>query len=149
MANIVEQIYDAIKSEVATSLGASYQELPFVFDVSKNDLRRIKKGYGVLHKSATSADSVTRVYALDHSFQVIFTETNGRTNSDADAQEALNVLYDKIDEIFKGMVLRKLGLNSIVLLVFEPSIEEPEFLDDNQFLVLRFGFIVKYRQTIT
>lgn len=146
--NLVEQIHTAIKSKVTTALGASYKELQFVFDVSKNSERGMASAYGVRPLAASNASGVTQHYTLDQQFEVILTGLAARTNSDSDKFTLIFSLYDKVDEIFNTCFLTKLGLPSIVMIVDSPNISEVEFFDENQFIVLRFTMNIKYRRQI-
>jgi hypothetical protein len=149
MSATTSSIYTAILGVVATNAGASYQELPYVINVEKNDLRRIKNGYGVRYLEANASEGVTRHYTLDQRFEIILTTSNPRKNDDSDLLTATATLYDLIDDIFKDLVATKVGLPSLVLLVYEPSISEPEYLNDNDFIVLRHQVTVKYRSSTT
>jgi len=148
MANTVEQILTQTKSIITNALGADYQELRYIYDIEKNNLREARLAYGVHPLDAASADTVTCYYTLDHSFEIILTDTFARGDSDAQRETALNTMYNKADEIFKDMVSRKVNLPTLVLNVFEPGLGNPEFLDDNKFIVLRMGYSIKYRSRL-
>lgn len=149
MANIVENIMTNIEASAVTILGASYQKLLFTSDVSKNDSRHIALGYGVRPLSAASSISITRAYTLDHTFELILTDLVARYISDAEKAIIINIMYDKCDQLFISMVNSKLSLPSSVLSVSSPSIAEPEFLEDQKFVVFRMQFVVKYRSLIS
>lgn len=148
MSNYVEQILTETKSLIAGELGSDYQLLRFIYDVEKNGLRGAFKAYGVRPLFASTAETVTRVYTLDHQFEVILTDTFARGDNDSQREAALNVMYDKSDEIFKELVNHKINLSNFVLNIFDPTISEPEFLDDNKFVVLRMQYFVKYRSAL-
>ena len=146
--NLVEQINTALKTQVTTVLGPTYKELQYIFDVGKNSERGLTSAYGVRPLSASNAVGVTRYYTLDQSFEVILTGIAARTVNDTDKFNLIFTLYDKVDQILNQCFLTKLGLPNIVLLVDSPSINEIEFFDENQFIVLRFSLNVKYRRLI-
>jgi hypothetical protein len=149
VSTIVTDILTNAKSTISTTLGASYQELRFVYDVSKNDLRAAYLAYGMRPLSATTADSGTvRAYTLDQGFEIILLNTSARPDSDAEKTTAIGVMYDKCDEIFKALVNSKAGVPSYVLVVNQPSISEPEFLEENKVIVLRMQLNIRYRSTI-
>lgn len=148
MATIVQDIITQSKSIASTLLGASYKELRFVYTVERNDIRSAEKGYSVRPLSATPAESVTRVYTLDHGFEFILTDTIGRSDDDSQRTDALNTMYDKADEYFKQIINTKINLPSVVLLVSSPSISEPEFVLDNKLVILRMQYTVKYRSAL-
>lgn len=149
MSAIVQNIITQAESLASTTLGATYQRLPFVYDVTKNDVRHATLAYAVRPLSAIPAETVTKVYTLDHEFELILTDTIARAVSDDERRSALNTMYNKADEIFKALVNTKINLASTVLLVTSPSMSEPEFLYDHKFVVLRMQFTVKYRSALT
>jgi hypothetical protein len=148
MPGIVEDIITQAELLAASTFGATYQRLPYVYNVEKNDLRGAKLAYGVRALSAASFGSITRVYALDHDFELILTDTVARPVNDDERRTVLNTMYDKSDSFFKALVNTKLNLASTVLQVYEPSLLEPEFLDDSKFVILRMRFKVQYRSNL-
>lgn len=148
MATFVSQILTQIKAIIAAELGNTYTELPRIYDLSKSDLRRARLGYGVRPLDATPAETVVRAYTLDHGFEIILTDTIARDDSDAQRETVLNTMYDKADEIFKDLVNQKINLATFVMNVSQPSLSEPEFIDENKLVILRMQFIVKYRSAL-
>lgn len=146
MANIVQQIYDSITTLTEAEL-PSFKKMRRVFAPNENDFRSAKNSFGVIHKSASDAAGVTKVYTLDHSFEVLLMSTFVSGNDDLDKQTVINSLYDAADELLKLFFLSKLGLPGLVLLVSNPAIAEPEILN-NEAVVLRVSFDVKYRNAI-
>jgi len=149
MATIVQNIITEAESLAATTLGGTYQRLEFIYDVGKNNVRNAALAYGVRPLAAIPAETINKVYTLDHDFELVLTDTIARAVSDDERRTALNTMYDKADEIFKAMVNTKINLASTVLLVSSPSLSEPEFLDDHKFVILRMQFTVKYRSALT
>lgn len=149
MANIVEQIITGVKAVAVAQLGSTYREIPFVYEVEKNNVRTAHLGYGLRPLAADFTTSVNRSYALDHRFELILTNSVARTDSNAQHLTALNTMYDQADEIFKDLVQTKVGLPTLVLNVFDPSLSEPELLDENKIVILRMQFTVKYRSSLT
>ena len=148
MAAIVQNIITQSKVLAAGILGASYKELRFVYNVDKNDIRSAEKAYGVRPLEASPVETVTRVYTVDQRFELILTDTIGRSDDDTQRTDAMNVMYDKVDEIFKSLVNTKINLSSTVLNIVGPSISEPEFVLDNKLVILRMQYTVKYRSAL-
>lgn len=149
MSNLVSQILTQTKSIVSTELGASYSEIPFIYDVEKNDLRRASLGYGVRPLGAISNPTVFKSYTLDHEFEIILTQVFARAGTnDSQVEEAFNTMYDKADELYSNLLATKINLPTIVLNVQEPSLLEPEVLSDNKLGVLRMQYTVKYRKNL-
>jgi hypothetical protein len=149
MATIVQDIIDNSKSLALTILGPTYKELRFVYSVDKNDIRSAEKAYSVRPLDASEADSTVRVYTVDHRFELVLTDTIGRSDDDSQRTDALNTMYDMVDEIFKEFINKKLNLAATVLNVFGPNISEPEFVLDNKLVILRMQYTVKYRSALT
>ena len=144
---IVSDIITQAESLASTTFGATYQRIPYVYDVSKNDLRGSKLGYGVRPLAAITADGVTGVYTMDQDFELVLTDTIARPMDDDERRTALNTMYNQADTYFKALVNTKINLASTVLNVFSPSMSEPEFVD--KFVFLRMQFKVKYRSSLT
>lgn len=146
--NIVEQIYDGIVTVTDAALGTgTYTRLRKVFSPEQNDFRSVNQAFGVRHQGASSAAGVTRVYTMDHAFEVVLAKRASSRDSDLTIQETINELYDKADDVFRNIHLTKLALPSIVLIVDTPTIGAPEILD-NECVLLTLGFNVKYRSAI-
>lgn len=150
MANIVEQIISAGKTTIAANIVESgFAELDYYVDLTKNNFRTNHKRYGFVPKEAVGSEAgINRYYTLDHTFEVILTKRADTRTDDSSVISVLNDLYDEMDNIFQAFHLTKLGLSSIVMLIDGPSIDEPEYLEDNRLVVLRGSFIIKYRQAI-
>jgi hypothetical protein len=148
MAAIVSDIVTAIKASCATTLGASYQELPFVYSVTENNERTARLAYGVRPLGGESASGVNRVYTMDHRFEILLADTVARCQNDTQKSSAILTLFNKADEIFKVLVNTKISLPSTVLNVTGPSFGEPELYADNKFVVLRMQVSVLYRSSL-
>lgn len=146
---IVSDIISALETLAATTFGATYQRLKFVYDVGKNDERGAKLGYGVRPLAAIPVEGLMKTYTVDHTFELVMTDTIARTLDDNERRTAVNTMYDKGDSFFKAVVNTKLNNPSVVWVTQSPSFSEPEFLDDHKFVILRMQFVVKYRSSLT
>ncbi len=113
---------------------------------SNLDLSRLS--YGVKPLSADEAESVTKSYTVDQGFEILLADVVPRTHDDTQREEALVVIYDNADEIFKAMINTKIGLPGIVLNISGPSLSEPEIFEENTIILVRVGVIVKYRSLL-
>jgi hypothetical protein len=118
-----------------------------VYDPALNDIRTGAKAYGVKHGASDNASGVTRVYTMDMKWEILITDSVADRNSDTAALSVVNALHSKADDILNQIFLTKLSLPSIVLIVDQPRISEPEVLP-NGLALIRVGFNVKYRQAI-
>ena len=149
MANLVEQIKDAIDAEVRTQTGLTTTDrLRKFFDIEQSDRRTIRNGYAVRPLAASTSDGVIKNYTLSQEFEVILTKAIPRQADDDDAQEAMYSMYDSADEILKAVLNSQLGIPTIILSATDPAISEFEILGDGQFAVLRIQFTVKYRTAL-
>lgn len=151
MSATVKNILDAWRSTSATSLGAGYQLLAHVYDVSKNNIRQARLAYGVRPLKADPVTTVNRTYTLDQTFEIILTDTVARAaDTDAQVTTVLETMYNKADEIFKLAVNTHLALPTQVLNVFDPRLLEPEIIDgETKVVVFRMQATVKHRSSLT
>lgn len=145
MAAIVSDIVTGVRSVASTALGAGWQVLRNWYEVDKNDIRSAALAYNVRPLGAIPVDGVMKYYTVDQTFELILTDVVARGHGDSERETALLVLYNKADEIFKDLHNTKVNGTSGVLLVSQPSLAEPEFLDEKKIIVLRMQFVVKYR----
>jgi len=144
---VVGDIHAAIKAQCASSF-VSGVELKRVYEPEQNDFRHPNIGYGVRHLSGAPASGVTRVYTIDHSFEVMLAKRFISRDSDDDKQATFNQLYESAHLLFVDMINTKLGLPSSILNIEQLSLSEPEILS-NEVALLRAQFVVKYRQALT
>lgn len=149
MATTVADILTESRSIASTTLGATWQRLQFIFDVTKLNERTGKQAFGIRPLGAVPNETVTKSFTQDHDFELILSDTFARGQSDIQREEVLDVMYDRQDEIMQQMVLTKINLSSTVMNVSQPTISEPEFFDDNKLVVLRTQYTVKYRSLLT
>lgn len=149
MSAHVQSIVAGMKTIIAAELGAEWQELPYSHDLSKNNKRVKKNGYGVRPLDAASAEgNILRSIFLDHKFEIILTDSVVTRNSDLEISNSLDSLYDKADELFKELVNSKVALPNLVISVSEPSIQAPEIIEAASLVALRLQLKVKYRSDL-
>lgn len=145
MATVVQDIVNNSRTVISAQLGDTWQELRHWYDVTKADYRSGTKGYNVRPLDASEDVTVNRFYTVDQGFELILVDTVARAQGDTERETVLFEMYNQIDEIFKDLVNTKINGTTNVLLVNGPNISEPEFLDENKFVVLRMQYTVKYR----
>lgn len=148
MSNVVEQIINAFESTISTELGSTYKELSHKYNVLKNHSRDNDKMYGVVPLGGDGNTGVVKKVTLDQVFQVILTHGYIDRDDSSDKEEKVLLLFDKISEIYKAAYNKKLGIPSVVLVVSEFTINEPEFEEGNNLIVLRTDFTIKYREIL-
>lgn len=148
MANLVEQILTEATTIALTVMGAGSQELRYKYEIERNDIRTAKFAFGVRPLGAVPAETVTKSFTLDHLFETVLTDTIPRDHDDTQRNDALNVLYDKADDIFRAMINSKIGLPLIVFNISQPTLPESEYFEENSIIVLRMQYVVKYRSLL-
>lgn len=149
MANVVEQINNAITSRVTNVLGSTYSQLDYILDVSKNQFFGNKRRFGVRPLSGASVIGVTRQYTIDQEFEIIITHDFVNVTNDSDQRAKQFILYDQMDSIFVDLFLTKANIPNIILNIEAITLGEPEFNLDESLAVLRSQIVVKYRQALS
>lgn len=148
MATTVTQIHTNLKSAVIAILGPTFHELTDSVNLLANNLRVAKRGFAIKHGAVVSTAGTTRAYTTDQTFEVILSDTNPRRTDDGALQTALNALYDLADQILVEVFRTKLNLAGVVLNVANPGFDRPEFINNKEFIILRFRVIVKFRNGV-
>jgi len=149
MSNLVTQIIDGMETQIASTLGASYGKLDYVFSVEDNNFRGNALRYGVIPQGASDTEGVVRAVTLDHEFQVILTDNYiNQPNTDSSQMIKLKTMYDKMDDLSNALYNSKVGLPSIVLLAIQTGYDEPEFIEEDNIVVLRATYSIKYRRNL-
>lgn len=147
MSTIVKDVYNALKTQVSTTLGVDWTELRYLLDVGQNTERDIQKGFGIVPGSASAASSIIKAYTADHIFEIILTQTNIREQDDVQTITALlDDLYNKCDDVLYSVLNQQLGIPDKIMTITFNGINDPEILES--YIVLRFQVLVKYRRLI-
>lgn len=149
MSAHVTNILTALNLQAATTLGVTYKQLAYVYDVTMNNTRAGYQAFGWRPLDALPSDTVTRMYCLDHRFELILCNSMGRRSDDGEITDSLGTMYDKTDELFKALVHTKLSLPAIILDVRAPSLSAPEVYERKNLVVLRMQVSIKYRSALT
>lgn len=149
MATKMTDIKDAMLTEVAAELGASWKQLAYVEDIAKNSFRTSSERYGVRALAASEVPGVTKFMTFSQSFEVVLTK--GYVESSIDDSEQVTKSYEiraLILDIFKRMVNNKAGDASSVMQVSDLAIDEPEYLVDDKVVIQRATMNITYRLTL-
>lgn len=145
MSTSINTIVTGIKGLISTSLGSSYISLPYAYDINNNS-KIVAKGYSVIPQGLSEVDGVSRSIYVDQTFQIIVNDKYlSSTTNDTAKQDLIMGLYNKMLDIYQSIVVNKAGAPSIVLIVNNMSIGDPEILEDNDFVSLRMDINVKHR----
>lgn len=142
----VNDIIAGMKTEISTALGASYQELPYVNDVSKNNFRTNAKRYGVRALASEETSTVTKRLTLIHTFEVILTDLYYESNiDDSPLETAKQNLFEQMLRIYQQLDTTKAGTPGVVLNVTNLNTLTPEILVEEKVVVLRAEIDILYR----
>ncbi len=149
MSTVVTDIYAALKSQVSTTLGATFHELPRKYSPGEGDFRGIHKAYAVVQGGSTQNPILdNKCYMLDQTFEILLTDRAvERHGNDDDQSDAINNLYDKAHDIFQDVIRTNLGVDEIAG-VSEPRFDAPEFFE-NGLVLIRAGLTIKYAQALS
>lgn len=142
-------IIASTKVRIAAVLGASYSELAYSNDITKNSFKGNFKRYGLLSKEAVEISSVTRYVTLEQTFELILTDSY-INQAMSDAQEIAKgpVLQDLAFDIYRDLINTKAGSASIVVSVNDSEYLAPETLVEDNVVVVRARFKIKFRNAI-
>lgn len=138
-------ILNAIESRVNTVL-SSYKRLKYSYDVEKNNKRASDDAYGIGAGAGSSVEGTFRTITMDQEFFVILTKDFGGRSDDNAERTALKAIYDDMENLYRDLFQSKIGIPSVVYLVSELSLDEPEKIADNVISV-RMSFTVKHRKS--
>ena len=138
-------ILNAIESRVNAVL-SSYKRLKYSYDVEKNNKRASDDAYGIGAGAGSSVEGTFRTITMDQEFFVILTKDFGGRSDDNAERTALKAIYDDMETLYRDLFQSKIGIPSVVYLVSELSLDEPEKIADNVISV-RMSFNVKHRKS--
>lgn len=138
-------ILNAIESRVNVVL-PSYKRLKYSYDVEKNNKRASDDAYGIGAGAGSSVEGTFRTITMDQEFFVILTKDFGGRSDDNAERTALKAIYDDMETLYRDLFQSKIGIPSVVYLVSELSLDEPEKIADNVISV-RMSFTVKHRKS--
>lgn len=149
MSTIVNTIITNIKTIINSEIGSEFTALPHEINIEMNNLKTSKKGYAVLPEDLSSDSGVTRALTIKQGFEITLTDNYiNKGNNDTAQKTATNYLYQKIFEIYNKLYLSKIGLGTTVMNVNDLTISKPEYLENDNVVILRSSLQVIYRQAI-
>lgn len=142
---IVSDIVSAIETNI-NSILPEYKKAAFVYDLGLNNRKQGKKIYSIRPGQASSVSGSTTTITLDHDFTVTLSDIyNPKNDSDSAVQDKVLEIHEDIEELYKFVFQRKLGL-ARVLVVQVVDISEPELDNDNNTVAITVTFSIKYRK---
>lgn len=145
MALNIVAIRTAAEDLVATALGASYKELPFQYDVESNDARSLAAGYAVSLGDAAQVYTIDQLVNIEQDLFVDVTKRVYIRNDDDKMSDAIDTIYNALEQIIVGFCLDKIALRNIIQKVELSSMSEPTRIGEGRDIVrIRLSFKIKY-----
>jgi hypothetical protein len=143
----ISSILTSITSQVSTSLGGTWSELEYIYNLEANNTKNIEKRYGVGTLNGASVGGTTKAITVDFDFFIVLTKNFVNRSSDENQRTLLSEIYDEFETINQNIFQKKLN-NANILLVSDLSYDEPEIINDNGISV-KVNFTIKYRNPTT
>jgi hypothetical protein len=144
--DLMRDIQEALSLEIETELGSTYKPLAYIENVEKNSFRTSNNRYGVRALLSNQVPGVTKNVTFIQRYQVVLTKGYVESNLDDDKQvQASFDLRELVLDIYKRVVNNRAGLPGTVLNIFNLTIEEPAYLQDDKVVIIRAEFDVTYR----
>lgn len=144
MSDKVGQIIDAMKVQIASTLGPDWSELCYVLDISKNAFENGDNGFGVRPLAMERSEGPMKQVAWEQVFEVVLTDSYINELGDEDQRLTARLLYDKMDDVAFDMYNKAFKLTPIVYSTRMQGAPEPEYIEEDNMAVLRAAFVVTY-----
>lgn len=144
----INDIKAGIEGRLAV-VAASYSRLAYQMDVSKNKFKGNSKGFSVQPISSAEADSVLGAFTNDHAFSITLTNSynEGAKSQVGDTLKSSRVteINDDILTIYKDLAVNKSLIDSSILVINDLAIEEAEFIEESNIIIIRCTVNIKYK----
>jgi len=149
MSNVTT-IQNGILTRLATHLGSTWSTLDYIIDLSQNKFRRQEKRYGVRALGSSQVEGRIHAITQDQVFEVILVHSYATTQKDdSDKVTKTLLLQDAVQTLYNDLVSNLCGADGVVIHTFDLSIDEPDYLDTEKVVILRFSFTVKHHNVLT
>lgn len=144
--DLMRDIQTALLAEVSAELGSEYQELAYLENIEKNSFRTSNDRFGVRALSSSQIPGVTKNVTFTQRYQIVLTKGYVESSIDDDKQVIASYdLRESMHDIYKRVVNNRGGLPGTILNIFNLTIEEPAYLDDDKVVIIRAEMDVTYR----
>lgn len=128
------------------SVFTSFTKANFGIDIQKNSWKHGKSVYSVVPQSSSQGNSTTCAITMEQSFLVtIADQFKSERTDDSSKQSKIISLTDSAMDFFKALVKNKAFAPSVVLNIYDLEIQDPEFLEDENIVLIKMSFIVLNR----
>lgn len=149
--DIVAQIIEAMVARLANQLPSDWHRLKYARTPDKNDKVGRDKGYAAIpgaSEPGTEA-AVFGSYTQKQTFTVVLSKGCVAGKGDTQLAEAEKLLYQWMDRVIRDFKASKLYEADVVVRIADPSIDAPEYFEDDEMVVLRANFPILYRNTLS
>jgi len=147
----ISTIVTGIKTRIASVLGSTYSELSHTNEVDKNSFKGATKRYGVEAGDIVQVEEkgVLGKFTVEQAFKIKLTDDYTSSQiSDSSKLTTANGLIEKQLSIFADLTSSRCGASSLVIQTTSLSVDEPEYLDDTNVILVTATVAVTYRKTI-
>lgn len=146
MDTTIETIRDGILATMSTVLGAGFSEMPYVNDPLKNNFRGNNDRYGTRQLAANQTPGVTRYMTFEQTFEIVLSKSYYQSSiGDSGARSAALELSGLMNDIHKELINTKAGAPAVVLHVNQLDVEEPQFVEESKFVLLKGQVLLQWR----
>lgn len=143
---MISTVYSAIKTRISTVLGSTYQELTHVFDLSKNRFAGASLGYGLLPASSNETSGETMANTYLQGFKIILTDSYiSDSLSDSELIAKTITMLEKLEGIFKDLVVQKCGSPANVQSVLNFAVDSAVIAKEDKVIVVEASFDVRLK----
>lgn len=147
----INTIITGINTRVAAVLGSTYSAMAFIVDPNENNFKGSNKKYGVMAADITQTEDkgVTGSYTVTQNFTIKLTTDYASNNTgDAARLTGVNTLLEKHLEIYKDLHKNRCGAPSTVVQTLDFTVDEPEYLENNNVILTTATVAVVYRKAL-
>lgn len=149
MSSVVSNITTAIKTEIASELGASFSELGYVIDLTKNSFRQNENAYGVLPGEVSQVSGVNRFATYEQEFTIKIMKAYGDSSVSDQPQRAKALeLFELMHRLNSRLVKNKAGSPANVMNVSDLNISEPQYLTNSKAVYVEASLTLTYRVSL-
>ena len=145
MSDLTETINDAIIVRLAAVL-TTYSAADYTINPEENNERNGTKRYGCHPLGISPAETVHQRVTYDQIFQIVLIDKYKNRDGDSAQLTTTLSLFNAMDDILADLMHTKIGIPSTVMLVFNPTVLDPEYPEED-IVVLKGNITVKYRRS--
>lgn len=146
MSTNIRQIFNGTKARLQAVLGTDYQPLTHVVNIESNKFKGCAKRFGVVPQGQSEFLGETKANTSTQQIKIILTDSyvTSVLNED-DIIEKMLSINDKLESIFRDLVLTKCGAPSVVVWCGNFSIETSVLYETEKIIITEAAFDVRSR----